>query len=75
MLLVILTLNILIFALLLMWICAMVQQVAIIRADVEFTAMLVRHKVAKELVDKGIKSKDIPLTLEEMDKFLQEVYK
>ena len=74
MLLVILTLNILIFALLLMWICAMVQQVAIIRADVEFTAMLVRHKFAKELVDKGVKSKDIPSTLEEMDKFLQEVY-
>lgn len=75
MLLVILILNILIFALLLMWICAMVQQVAILRADLNFIAMLLRHKFAKELVDKGFKSKDIPLTLEEMDKFLQEVYK
>ena len=75
MLLVILTLNILIFALLLMWICAMVQQVAILRADLNFIATFLRHKFAKELVDKGFTSKDIPDKIEEFNEFLQEVYK
>ena len=75
MLLATLILNILTFVLLLMWICAMVQQVAILRADLNFIATLLRHKFAKELVDKGFTSKDIPDKIEEFNEFLQEVYK
>ena len=72
MLVVLLIFNILTVVLLLMWVCAMIQQVAVLRADIEFVALINRHKLAKDLVDRGIKAKDVPKTYEELEKLLQE---
>ena len=74
MLLVILILNILTFILLLMWVSAMINQVAIIRADIDFMLKITRYKLAKKLITWGIKLEDIPSNPEEFDKFLAKAY-
>lgn len=55
----ILIINILTFALLLMWLSAWVQEVAKLKVDVEMMSAYTRYAVVLKLVEKGYKSSDV----------------
>ena len=59
MLIAILIINILTFALLLMWLSAWVQEVAKLKADIEMMSAYTRHAIVSKLVEKEYKSSDV----------------